>query len=147
MRISTSRASTSESRPKTSYLSWLTSGRRAVEACRDIGLPYIDDINSPEHPAFGCGRLHFTRDSDGHRNSTYHAFLPKVLALKRKDNLHICTTTMVSTLEIEVVQDGRRVVQGVHLFNERGEKRFVRAVMEVVLCAGPFSSPQILMLR
>ena len=54
---------------------------------------------------------------------------------------------MVSTLEIEVVQDGRRVVQGVHLFNERGEKRFVRAVMEVVLCAGPFSSAQILMLR
>jgi choline dehydrogenase len=137
---SISRASTSQFVLRDFPLS-LTTAARTIAACENIGLPYIDDINSPAHPPFGCGRLHFTRDNNAHRNSTYHAFLPKELALRRK-NLHICTGTIVEKLDV----DSRRNVRGVYLSDGRST-RVVRAVKEVVLSAGPFASPQILMLR
>ncbi|KAF9467112.1 alcohol oxidase [Collybia nuda] len=114
---------------------------KTITACENLGLPYIDDINSPSHPPFGCGRLHFTRDSNAYRNSTFHAFLPKKLVIQRKKNLHICTGSIVEKLEI----DARRNVRGVHLASGRVTK-LVRAAGEVVLSAGPFASPQILML-
>lgn len=120
----------------------LTRPTRTISACENLGLPYIDDINSPSHPPFGCGRLHFTRDNNAHRSSTYHAFLPKQLAIRRKSNLHICTGTIVEKLDI----NAQRKVQGVYLSSGRSTK-LVRVVREVVLSAGPFASPQILMLR
>ncbi|THH13247.1 hypothetical protein EW146_g6943 [Bondarzewia mesenterica] len=116
-----------------------------VEACRDVGLPFVSDLNSPDHPAFGCGQLHFTRDPQAHRNSTYHAFLPKRLAIERQGNLHICTNTLVEKLEFEVLPDGRQVARAVSLADDHGRKT-VRAAKEIILCAGPLASPRILML-
>ncbi|KAI0057276.1 alcohol oxidase [Artomyces pyxidatus] len=115
---------------------------RTVEASRDIGLPYISDINSPEHPPFGCGRLHFTRDKNGYRNSTYHAFLPKKLAVERRSHLHVCTYTAVSKVETERFSSGQLQAVGVKLVDENGKTKFVRAKREVVLCEGTFGSPQ-----
>ncbi|KAI0665482.1 alcohol oxidase [Trametes maxima] len=123
----------------------------AVEAAKSIGLPYIPDINSPTHPPFGCARLHFTIDEDAHRHSTYHAFLPKDLAFARArtGRLHVCTNTIVERLEVERGQSGELVITGATLgpaVEGRGPRRTVTAVKEVILSAGPFGSPRILML-
>ena len=123
---------------------------RAIQAAKSIGLPYIPDLNSPTHPPFGCGRLHFTIDENSHRHSAYHAFLPKVLALARRDHLHICTNTIVERLETERTAQGELIVTGVTLGpREEGKRgrRSVRAKREVILSAGPFGTPQILMVR
>lgn len=120
---------------------------RTIDACRDLGLPYIPDINAPEHPPFGIGRLHFTRDNNSHRNSTYHAFLPKELALARQDRLHICTNALVTKIDFDFVLGGAKVT-GVQVFDSlTGLAKRIRASREVIVCAGPLVSPQILMLR
>ena len=126
--------------------------RRAVEAAKTLGLPYIPDVNSPTHPPFGCARLHMTIDENAHRHSAYHAFLPAELALARKEHLHVCTNTIVERLEIERNAEGQLVVTGVVLgprVEQDGKKRTrsIKVRKEVVLSAGPFGSPQILMLR
>ena len=126
--------------------------RRAIGAVKKLGLLYIPDVNSPTHPPFGCARLHFTLDENAHRHSTYHAFLPLEVALERKDRLHICTNTIVERLVTERTPSGKIVVTGVTLGptvegKEVKRAKTVKAKKEVVLCAGPFASPQILMLR
>ncbi|RDX44653.1 alcohol oxidase [Lentinus brumalis] len=123
----------------------------AVNAAKGLGLPYIPDVNSPTHPPFGCARLHFTIDRDDHRHSAYHAFLPRNIALSRKERLHVCTNTIVEKLETERAKNGELVVTGVVLGPtvegmKTVKRRSVRVRKEVVLCAGPFGSPQILML-
>ncbi|KAH9895792.1 alcohol oxidase [Cubamyces lactineus] len=128
--------------------------KEAVAAAEDIGLPYIPDVNSPSHPPFGCARLHFTIDESAHRHSTYHAFLPKPLALERKreGRLYVCTGAIVERLLTERTKEGALVVTGVvvgpTMVGKGGRKvsRTVRVGKEVVLSAGPFGSPQILML-
>ncbi|KAL7278106.1 hypothetical protein ACG7TL_008077 [Trametes sanguinea] len=126
----------------------------AVEAAKEVGLPYIPDVNSPTHPPFGCARLHITIDEHAHRHSAYDAFLPKRLALERTraGTLHVCTGTIVERLVTERSEDGRLVATGVVLGptvegkGVRTKSRVVRVAREVVLSAGPFGSPQILML-
>ncbi|EJF56945.1 alcohol oxidase [Dichomitus squalens LYAD-421 SS1] len=120
----------------------------AVQAAQAIGLPYIPDLNSPTHPPFGCGRLHFTIDEKSQRHSSYHAFLPKDVALARREHLHICTNTIVERLETERTALGELIVTGIALGPReegKGGRRSVRAKKEVILSAGPFGSPQILM--
>ncbi|KAI0922564.1 hypothetical protein AcV5_009503 [Taiwanofungus camphoratus] len=122
----------------------------AIQASKALDLPYIDDINSPSHSPFGCGRLYWTIDENAHRHSAYHAFLPAELVLKRKANLHICTNTLVEKVDIERLEDGSCVARGVVLLSTAGNKserrKFVRAQEEIVLSAGPFGSPHVLML-
>ena len=128
-----------------------TQALRAVTASEALGLPYIPDINSPAHPPFGCGRLYFTIDENSKRNSAYHAFLPSALVRARRANLHICTNALVEKVDIERLPDGRVVARGVVLLSQTGpnpeKRRHVRATREIVLSAGPFGSPHILMLR
>ncbi|TFY61446.1 hypothetical protein EVJ58_g4505 [Rhodofomes roseus] len=122
----------------------------AVAASEAIGLPYIPDINSPNHPPFGCGRLYFTIDEKSKRNSSYHAFLPAPLARARQGNLHICTNVLVEKVDVERLPDGRCVARGITLLSQAGpnpqKRKHVRAAREIVLSAGPFGSPHILML-
>jgi choline dehydrogenase-like flavoprotein len=127
-------------------LTWIPP--RTIDSCKDIGLPFVDDINSPKQPSIGCGSLHFTRDQNQYRHSTYHAFLPKDLALSRQQNLHIATNTVVEKLQIEKnSNDGKLVARGIDLVSRSGkEKKSVGAKKEIILCAGVFGSPHILML-
>ncbi|KAI8977857.1 alcohol oxidase [Trametes punicea] len=124
-----------------------------LEAAKELGLPYIPDINSPSHPPFGCARLDVTIDENAHRHSTDRAFLPKKLALERMraGQLHICTGTIVERLVTERTAEGELVVTGVVVGptvegKHRSKPRTIRVRKEVVLSAGPFGSPQILML-
>lgn len=120
--------------------------QKTIDACEDIGLPKVDDVNSPTHPAIGCGLLHFTRDQNQHRHSTYRAFLPKDLALSRRQNLHIVTNAIVERVQIEKHSD-KLVARGIDLVSRSGKgMKSVGARNEIILCAGPFGSPHILML-
>ncbi|KAF9448446.1 GMC oxidoreductase [Macrolepiota fuliginosa MF-IS2] len=118
---------------------------QVVESCKKLGLPLIDDLNSPKCHPLGCGKLHFTRDENQYRNSAYHAFLPAHLVRQRK-NLHVLTNTIA-----EKVLIGQRTTgpfaEGVQIVSRSGiYQKSVTSGHEIILCGGPFGSPQILML-
>ncbi|KAG7096006.1 hypothetical protein E1B28_006688 [Marasmius oreades] len=114
--------------------------RQVINAAEELGFPYIEDINASDvNGAVGCGSLHFTRDQGQRRNSTYHAFLPAPLCRQRK-NLHIVTNATVSSLMI----NGNRC-EGVNI-TSKDVKKAITATGEVILSAGPFGSPHILLL-
>ncbi|KAJ7664845.1 hypothetical protein B0H17DRAFT_1162731 [Mycena rosella] len=114
----------------------------SVEATQCLGIPVVDDINTPEAPAVACARLHVTLDNNARRCSTFDAFLPLDVALSRKDHLKICTKTVATSLHIK-----RNRATGVFFEGEEPEKQFyARARREVVVCCGAIASPQLLML-
>ncbi|GLB39319.1 putative (gmc) oxidoreductase [Lyophyllum shimeji] len=108
------------------------------------GIPFIPKANDPISPVVACTHLDATIDSNGHRSATSDAFLPRKVVQARK-NLHICTDTVVSALDIQHLN-----AVGVFLEHEgtaASQSRFhVTAEREVILCAGAISSPQILLL-
>lgn len=109
--------------------------RALVEGCKSLGAPWLDDITQPG--VEGVGRTQYTVDRRGRRASSYEAFLAPVRSRK---NLQIITDCEVERLEIV---DGR--VTGVAC--RRGDEtvRFA-ARGEVVLAAGVYRSPHLLML-
>lgn len=118
---------------------------QVLASCKKIGLPFIDDINSTKNSPFGCAQLHFTRDENQYRNSTYHAFLPAKL-VKQRRNLHILTDAVVEKVVVGQQNTGT-FAEGVEIASRTSTKR--RTVMsehEIVLCGGAFGSPQLLML-
>ena len=114
-----------------------------------MGIPYIEDLNSPLHPSHGCAKMHFTIDSRGYRSSTYSACLPKELARERNEHLHICVRATVRKIEVETANDGHRTATRVYVQSAdgRSSSRFVHVRKEAILTSGPVSSPQLLMLR
>lgn len=104
-----------------------------VEAGVEMGLPRLDDINTPG--TNGIGYTQATVDRRGRRASSYRAFLKPVL---QRANLTVLTDTMVERVEI---QDGRatgvrvRSAEGTHILTAR---------REVILSAGAIQSPKLL---
>ncbi|EIW86015.1 alcohol oxidase [Coniophora puteana RWD-64-598 SS2] len=126
------------------------SAQRVLAASRDIGLPWISDVNDPSHPTKGIARLHYTRTPTT-RHSTYHAFLPHELVVKRKANLHVCTNALVERLVFDESATGEGLkVKEVLITPATQQLEQTRTAVsvdkEVILCAGPFGSPQVLML-
>ena len=108
--------------------------RALVEAAADLGMPRCDDLNVPE--PFGVCASPYNL-VDGRRQSTTVAYLDPARA---RDNLTILPDTTVT----RVLLDGRRVT-GVEVRTAEGSVERV-AGTEVVLAAGVFHSPQLLML-
>lgn len=106
-----------------------------VEACAEKGFARNDDYNG-RHQA-GAGLFQFTI-KDGKRHSAYTAFLRP--AMKRA-NLTVMTGTHVSRI---LIAKDRAV--GVMAGKPGKTPREFRAMKEVVLSAGSFASPQLLML-
>ena len=104
-----------------------------VQACRDAGLPWDDDMNAPGTTGVGVLPVNST---DGVRNSTARRYLANA---RGRSNLTVWGDTYVERLRF----DGRRVA-GVEIVRE-GERETVEA-REVVVSAGAFGSPQVLML-
>ncbi|KAK7691578.1 hypothetical protein QCA50_004977 [Cerrena zonata] len=119
-----------------------------VKAASTMGVPYVEDLNSPLHPPHGCAKMHFIIDDQGKRSSTFTAFLSRDVAESRKDYLHICTFAQVQKIVTNKVS-GEIVAEGVSVqaANGSGPSRFIRARREVILCSGAISSPHILLLR
>ncbi|MFC4562121.1 GMC family oxidoreductase [Nocardiopsis mangrovi] len=105
-----------------------------LDAAAQAGHERNDDVNGPSQDGFGW--LQVTQDN-GLRQSTADAYLHPAA---ERPNLTVMTGTTVTRVLIE---DGRAV--GVEVLNGQ-ERSEVRAEREVVLSAGTYNSPQLLML-
>ncbi len=104
---------------------------KAAESC---GHRRITDYNGAEQQgAF----LYQVTHKNGERCSAAKAYITPNLS---RANLHV----MTNTVSCRVLLDGRRAV-GVEVL-QGNEKKQIRARREVILCAGAFGSPQLLML-
>lgn len=107
-----------------------------IDACKDIQIPQNVDFNGPEQA--GAGLYQVTQYGEGpqkgERCSAAAAYLFPVMA---RPNLTVMPRTHVARIEM---QDGRAT--GVRLTSGA----LVEARREVILSAGAFGSPQILML-
>ena len=108
--------------------------RAFVEAGAAAGFPVTHDVNGYQQEGFGP----FDRNIDrGERASTAHAFINPA---RSRPNLCIRTDTVVT----KVLLEGRRA-RGV-VCSSNGGAETLRAEREVILAAGAFHSPQLLML-
>src|SRR4051794_12840463 len=105
-----------------------------LEAALALGLPANDDFNGAEQE--GVGRLQFTI-RDGRRESAAQAYLRPV---EDRPNLHV--ETFVTVLKVSFDGTRARGIEGLRL----GEPVAFNAEREVILCAGAYGSPQLLML-
>lgn len=105
-----------------------------LQGCEENGIPRNNDINGAEQ--LGAMVTQVTQ-KNGERHSTAKGFLTPNLD---RPNLHVITSALTSKL---IVESGRVVAVEYVV----GKQRFLlRAKREVILSAGAFGSPQILML-
>lgn len=107
---------------------------RFVEAGRSLQIPVNRDFNGAEQ--YGVGTYQVTQ-KDGERWSAARAYL---LPHLKRPNLKVITQASAR----KIVFNGKRAV-GV-TFDRGGELNTVRARAEVILSAGAFQSPHLLML-
>jgi choline dehydrogenase len=105
-----------------------------VEACEQVGIPRNEDLNGATQE--GAGRFQVTQ-RDGRRCSTAVAYLHPAA---ERGNVEVLTDTRVHRILFE----GTRAV-GVEAIRN-GTLETIRAEREVILCAGTYHSPQLLML-
>jgi choline dehydrogenase len=105
-----------------------------LQACQQAGLPYIPDFNAGSKD--GCGLYQITA-RNGRRSSSAAAYLHPA---KKRSNLRIITGAQVLRVLIE---DGRAI--GIE-FASRGDVAKLLAEREVILSAGAFNSPKLLIL-
>jgi choline dehydrogenase-like flavoprotein len=108
--------------------------RRFVESATALQLPRTPDFNGAQQEGFG---LYQVTQKAGERWSAARAY---VEPLRGRANLDIRTGSLVERI---VVEDGRAV--GVAI-RRGGKREMLRAAGGVILSAGAFGSPQILML-
>ncbi|QDG93887.1 GMC family oxidoreductase (plasmid) [Rhizobium sp. NIBRBAC000502774] len=110
---------------------------RALDGCREVGLPVVDDLNGErEETGNGFGLMNQII-KEGKRHNMAKAFLYPVLA---QENV----TLLVGAQVQKVLIEGDRAV-GVE-FIQDGKLVTVSADREIILSAGGFNTPQILML-
>lgn len=106
-----------------------------VEACKEVGIAENHDCNGASQE--GAGLIQFTI-KDVKRNSTAQAFLKPVM---NRPNLKV----MVNSPTKQILIENDRAV-GVEIFTGKTTTEKFYANKEVILSAGSFASPQILML-
>ncbi len=106
-----------------------------IEACQEIGISRINDFNCDD-PA-GAGYYHVMQKA-GRRSSAAGGYLR---VAKRRRNLSVITGATVARIVIDGLQ-----ARGVEWFDRDGRAHHTTADSEVILCAGAFNSPKILML-
>jgi 4-pyridoxate dehydrogenase len=109
------------------YDAWLA----AAKAC---GYPLTPDYNGKQQEGFGRGQYTIR---DGRRSSTANAFLKPARGRK---NLQVA----VNAHTTRVLLEGTRAT-GIE-YIQNGEKRRAQAARDVILAAGTFNTPQLLML-
>jgi choline dehydrogenase-like flavoprotein len=100
-----------------------------------LGVPFNEDYNAAEQE----GATIFQMSAKG--GVRYSASTAYLGGAGKGAGVAVETGATVSRV---VIERGRAV--GVELLGARGERRVVRASREVILCAGVFGSPQLLML-
>lgn len=105
-----------------------------LEAAREQGFPLNQDFNGETQEGFG---LYQVTQKDGMRHSVAASYLHPAL---ERENVTAVTHALVSHLTFE----GKQCTGCV--YEKDGEQHTVRVTQEVVVCAGAFNSPQLLML-
>ena len=105
-----------------------------IEAGRACGFGVVGDYNAASQEGFGRAQFAIRK---GRRSSSGAAYLRPVLHRK---NLKVATRAQAT----RIVFEGRRAV-GVE-YVRRGRVEQARAKQEVILCAGTFDTPKLLML-
>jgi 4-pyridoxate dehydrogenase len=105
-----------------------------IEAGKAAGFPHTADYNGRSQEGFGRGQFTIR---DGRRSSSSRAFLRPA---RHRPNLSVLTGVQVT----RVMMQGSRAI-GVE-YVHKGQKIAVQADREVLLSAGTFNSPQLLML-
>lgn len=106
-----------------------------VEACGQAGIPANPDFNGAEQA--GAGLFQFTIRG-GQRCSTAAAYLRPAM---HRPNLRVITHAPIKQILVEADR-----ATGVEFFTGKTTTQRVAATREVLLCAGAFGSPQLLML-
>jgi choline dehydrogenase len=106
-----------------------------LKSAEATGIPLIDDYNSEEQD--GASRVQVTQ-RNGRRWSAADAFLHPVA---KRPNLEVVTGAQVLGLMLDANK-----ATGVRYRRKRGGEQLARASAEVILAAGAYGSPQILML-
>ncbi|MBJ7520601.1 MAG: GMC family oxidoreductase N-terminal domain-containing protein [Solirubrobacteraceae bacterium] len=109
--------------------------KRFLASAEGAGIPYIDDYNGPEQD--GCALVQVTQKG-GRRWGAASAYLRPAM---KRPNLEVVTNAQVERVEI---RGGRAV--GVRYRDKRGREQLANADREVILSAGAYGSPQLLML-
>ncbi|MBZ7924226.1 GMC family oxidoreductase N-terminal domain-containing protein [Ensifer adhaerens] len=104
-----------------------------LQAATDAGYMTTDDFNGARQEGFG---LYDRTTSKGVRSSAYRAYIVKS---EPRENITVAASCKVTRIEI----DNERA-QGIRVRNGMTE-RSIRAG-EVIICAGAYQSPQLLML-
>lgn len=104
------------------------------QAGQQAGFPVVEDYNAEDQEGFGTGQYTIR---DGRRSSSSRAYLRPV---RSRRNLRVLTNTLVTKVLIE----NKRAI-GVEIVRN-GTVRRILAEREVIVSAGAFNSPQILML-
>lgn len=108
-----------------------------LEAAKEVGLPVTDDLNTDrEITGNGFGLMNQII-KDGRRNSMARAFLYPALA---RENVTLLVNTTVNRV---IVENGTAV--GVGCVRD-GETLTFRADREIILSAGGFNTPKLMML-
>jgi choline dehydrogenase-like flavoprotein len=105
-----------------------------LQAAMEKGYVRNDDFNG--HSQFGVGRYQVTQH-DGMRWSAAHAYLRPI---SHRPNLRVLTNALVQRIAF----DGRRARRV--LLRRNNEELTLRAEREIILSAGAYGSPHILML-
>lgn len=105
------------------------------EAARRAGHPPNDDYDGEHHGGYAVGEVAI--DRRGRRHSSARAYLHPV---RSRTNLQVWTGALSQRI---VVEGGRAT--GIELLRD-GRRLRLRATREVVLCAGTYGSPRLLML-
>lgn len=105
-----------------------------LQACQQAGYPLNDDFNGAEQEGFGVYDFNII---DGRRMTTARAFLTPA---RKRPNLHVVGEALVR----RVLLQGRQAT-GIE-YERGGQIKRVRARREVILAAGSFNSPKLLML-
>ncbi len=113
--------------------------RAFVEAAGECQIPHNPDFNGPTQDGAGLYQVmqYFDGPHAGERCSAAAAYLFPAMA---RPNLTVMTRALVRRV---VIEEGRAAGVAVH---HAGEDRLIRARREVILAAGAFGTPQILML-
>ncbi|XP_077965767.1 L-sorbose 1-dehydrogenase-like isoform X2 [Styela clava] len=112
-----------------------------LNATKEIGLKHISDHNGKD--IIGAALMQ-TSVKNGIRQSSSTAYL-RHFAKQRKDRLHIVADAHVTQILIKERKDGIKSATGVE-FIKNGKTISVNAKKEVILSAGVYGTPHILML-
>lgn len=104
-----------------------------LAAAREVGYPINDDFNGAEQEGVG---IYQVTQKNGERCSAAKGYLFPHMG---RPNLRVEINALAQRI---IIENGRAV--GVE-FKQNGEKKIIRARREVILSAGAFQSPQLLM--